>query len=134
MKARKPSTKQNQLLQQALFLHQGGRLAEAEAQYRNLLKVLPDHPQLLTGLGTIALQKGAYLQAEKLLGKSVAAFADQPNAHCNRGVALAKLNRLHEALASYQCAIALKPDYAMAHNNRGLALKELQQFEAALAI
>ena len=38
-----------------------------------------------------------------------------------------------EALASYDKAIALKPDYAEAYNNRGNALKELKRPDDALA-
>jgi tetratricopeptide (TPR) repeat protein len=41
--------------------------------------------------------------------------------------------RLDEALASYDKAIALKPDYAGAFSNRGLALHELKRLDEALA-
>ena len=44
-----------------------------------------------------------------------------------------ELKRLDEALASYDKAIALKPDYAEAFNNRGIALKELKRLDEALA-
>ena len=44
-----------------------------------------------------------------------------------------KLKRPAEALASYDRAIALKPDYAEAHNNRGNALRDLKRPEEALA-
>ena len=43
------------------------------------------------------------------------------------------LKRLDEALASYDKAIALKPDYAEAYNNRGNALKDLKRLDEALA-
>ena len=43
------------------------------------------------------------------------------------------LKRHDEALASYDKAIALKPDYAEAYNNRGNALSELKRHEEALA-
>ena len=43
------------------------------------------------------------------------------------------LKRLAEALASYDKAIALKPDYAEAYNNRGIALQGLNRPEEALA-
>ena len=43
------------------------------------------------------------------------------------------LKRPAEALASYDKAIALKPDYAEAHNNRGNALRDLKRPEEALA-
>jgi predicted O-linked N-acetylglucosamine transferase (SPINDLY family) len=40
---------------------------------------------------------------------------------------------LEEALASYNQAIAVRPDYAEAHCNRGILLQELKQWDAALA-
>ena len=41
--------------------------------------------------------------------------------------------RPEEALASYDRAIALKPDFAAAHNHRGNALRDLKRFAEALA-
>lgn len=46
---------------------------------------------------------------------------------------LANLNRIDEALAAFERAIALKPDYAEAHNNRALVLLDLMRFDEALA-
>ena len=43
------------------------------------------------------------------------------------------MNRFEEALASYERALALRPDYAEALSNRGLTLQELKRFEEALA-
>ena len=43
------------------------------------------------------------------------------------------MNRPEEALASYDRAIALKPDFAQAHSNRGNALRVLKRPEEALA-
>ena len=43
------------------------------------------------------------------------------------------LKRLADALASYDRAIALKPDYAEAYNNRGNALTDLKRLAEALA-
>jgi Tfp pilus assembly protein PilF len=55
------------------------------------------------------------------------------HAHCSRGLALQGLKRLDEALASYDKALALKPDFAEVFNNRGQFLHELKRFEEALA-
>jgi hypothetical protein len=51
----------------------------------------------------------------------------------NRGNALNMLNRFEEALASYDRALALRPDYVEALANRGATLHELQSFTEALA-
>src|SRR5262249_31807273 len=50
----------------------------------------------------------------------------------NRGNALRDLKRLAEALASYDKAIALKPDYAGAHWNQSLCLLLMGHFEQGL--
>jgi tetratricopeptide (TPR) repeat protein len=51
----------------------------------------------------------------------------------NRGAILQMMKRYDDALASYDKAIALKPDYTNAWFNRGSALKQLNRFEEALA-
>ena len=47
--------------------------------------------------------------------------------------ALQALNRLDDALASYDEALALKPDYPEAFYNRGIALQGLNRLDDALA-
>lgn len=54
-------------------------------------------------------------------------------AHNNLGKILQAMKRPDEALASYDQAIALKPDGTEAHNNRGATLQEMQRFDEALA-
>jgi tetratricopeptide (TPR) repeat protein len=45
------------------------------------------------------------------------------------GLHLHRLNRLQEAVGSYQKALSLNPSYANAHYNLGLAYFDLKQFE-----
>jgi tetratricopeptide (TPR) repeat protein len=51
----------------------------------------------------------------------------------NRGIALNALKRFDEALASYDRAIAVRPEFVEALVNRGNTLQQLQRFDAALA-
>ncbi len=132
MQTKKISAKQAERIQQALMLHYAGRFSEAEAQYRNLLKLFPQHPQLLAGMGTLALQQENYAEAEKFLSRSLAVMKRQPNVHCNLGTALVKLNKFDAALRNFDQAIALDPGSALAYNNRGSILHQLQNFQAAL--
>ena len=56
---------------------------------------------------------------------------DYAEAHSNLGNTLHELDRLDEAEASYNKAIALKPDYAEAYSNLGNTLHELGRLDKA---
>lgn len=102
--------------------HQAGRLAEAEALYRQILAVDPRHADALHLLGVLAGQTGRKEAAVEFIRESVALRPDHAEAHKNLGVALRAAGRTEDAIAAYRQAIALKPDYAEAHKNLGSAL------------
>ena len=124
-------------LQQAFDLalqhHQAGRLAEAEAIYRQILAQEPNHADTLHLLGVIAQQAGRSDLAVELIRKAITLIPTNPVCHYNLGKALRKLGRLNEATAAYRRAIQLKPDMPDAHNNLGCALKDQGQFDEAIA-
>ena len=51
--------------------------------------------------------------------------------HFNQGIALANANRLEEAIACYQKAIALNPTFAVALYNQGTSLQALMRLDEA---
>ncbi len=116
-----------------MALHQNGRLQEAEAIYRQILKFQPKHFDSLHLLGVIAYQTKNYRSAVDLIGQAIEIYPHAAAFYSNRGNALLELKRQKAAIADYDKAILLKPDYAQAYNNRGSALQELKQLEAALA-
>ena len=122
-----------QRFQQAVALHQQGRLAEAERLYTRILQQDPSHVDALHLLGMLALQTKRTDRGIRLLDKVIRLRPDLASAHSNRGIALRDLNRLPEAIASYDRAIALEPDSAALHNNRGIALRDLRRLPEALA-
>jgi tetratricopeptide (TPR) repeat protein len=133
MKSTKPLADQTELIQQAIHLHRNGHLPEAAEIYHKVLKRLPNHPDVLTGLGTIALQHGDFSQAAFLLAKSIKIAPKQPNAYFNLGISYVRQFKFVEALNCYEQAIAIKPDYADAYNNLGNARKALGRFEDAIS-
>ncbi len=66
------------------------------------------------------------------MNERLALRPNYPEAHNNLGSAFKALQRLDEALASYDRAIALKADYAEAWYNRANALLALRRFDEAL--
>jgi protein O-GlcNAc transferase len=121
-----------QVFQIAVQRHQAGRLAEAEALYRQILAVQPNHADALMSLGIIALQAGRHELAVERIREAIVLDPRNPAAHSNLGVACRAMGRLGEAVAAFRQAIQLKPDYAEAHNNLGDAL--LQQCHPVEAV
>ena len=121
------------LLQQAVALHQAGRLMEARAAYQKILMAQPRHADALHLLGVIAFQTGEHAQAVTLINRAIAINPNNPAQYQNIALAYRDLKQPQEALAHYARAIALNPGYADAYSNRGALLQEMGQWEAALA-
>ena len=113
--------------------HGAGRLAQAEAIYREVLEVAPNRPDALVLLGAAAHGRGRLDEALAAYRKALRHHPDYPPAYFNLGNALQAQGRLDEAIASYRRALALHPGYAEAHNNLAIALGEQGRVDEALA-
>jgi len=122
-----------QVLELALQHHQAGRLAEAEALYRQILAVDPRHADALHLLGVVAHQAGQNDVAVELIRQAIALKPNYPDACNNLGNALSEKSRLDEAIAAFRQAIALQPNYPEAYSNLGNALRNQGQMEEAIA-
>ncbi|MGP8260357.1 MAG: tetratricopeptide repeat protein [Acidobacteriaceae bacterium] len=120
------------LLQKAITYHQDGQLSQAEALYRQILHISPQHSAALHFLGLIAFQVGQSEAALDLFDRAIQANPEYAEAYCSRGNALYQLMRYATAVDSYDKAIRLNPTQAEAHHNRGAALHAMQQHEDAL--
>jgi len=112
--------------------HQGGRLADAEKIYQQILSIQPDHFESLHLLGLISHQRGNHAEAVRQIDFALERSPNDVSALNNRGIALKELKRFEEALASYDRALALGSEQAELLSNRGLTLHELKRFEEAL--
>lgn len=88
-------------LNQALEHHKAGRLAEAEAIFREILKSKPTHPDALHLLGVIAHQVGKYEISAELIGQAIGFNANVPDYHNNLGEALRSSQKFDAAIAAY---------------------------------
>lgn len=122
-----------QTFQTAIQWHQSGRLAEAEAIYRELLKTQPENAQLLHLLGLAAYQRGDSAAAVEAISRAVSANPGQPDYYSNLGLALRANGQAEQAVDVYRKALALAPGDAAIHNNLGSALYALQRLEDAAA-
>ncbi len=120
------------MLQQALALHQQGRLIEAEEAYRAILAREPQNAQVGHLLGRLALDAGMPEHGVPILEHVCALDARQPAYHTDLGVGYFHSGRLAEALKSFDRALALDPGFFHAHFQKSIALMESEP-EAALA-
>jgi protein O-GlcNAc transferase len=122
-----------QAFELALQRHQAGRLADAEALYRRILAVQPNHAEALRLLGVIAQQVGRHDLAVGWIRQAIALNPNNPDAHSNLGEACHSLGRMDEAIATFRRAVELKPDFPEFHYNLSVALRVRGQFDAAVA-
>ena len=115
---------------EALELHQNGRIAEAEAIYRRVLHEQPNHPGTLHLLGVVRQQQGDHEAALELIGRAISINANKAVYHNNYGAALLSLERFREAEASFHRALAICPHYPDALANLGM-VQTLRDEEAA---
>ena len=113
--------------------YQTGDLQQAEAAFRSVIDVQPDHPDALHFLGLIAHHFGHHDDAIDLIARSIRSNPQNPYCHNNLGEAYRALGRLDEAEASYRKALSLKADFPEAHNNLGAILISCGEVETAIA-
>ena len=117
----------------AVQCHRAGRLADAEALYRQILAAQPGHADALHLLGLVAHQSGRHDLAVEWIRQAIDLKPDYPIAHCNLAEACRALGRLDDALAACRRALQLAPGLSNAHLNLGNALKDRGDFDGAIA-
>jgi protein O-GlcNAc transferase len=122
----------SQQLQAAMQAHRSGKRAEAEKLYRQILAVEPDNPDVLHGLGTLAMQAHQPDAAIHLLRRSLEIRPNAAKAWNDLSVALSATKHWQEAAAAAQRAIELNPKLAAAHFNLGNVLREQNQPDRAI--
>jgi tetratricopeptide (TPR) repeat protein len=120
------------LFEQALNLHQRGKLHEAEDRYRSILRAYPEHPDCIHFLGVLRFQQGRSDEALEHISSALRLQPGNIAALANYALVLVTLGRFEQALASYDKALAIEPDYVDALVNRGNILFELKRLDEAL--
>jgi Flp pilus assembly protein TadD len=96
-----------------------GRPKEAEADFREALRLRPDDPQARTHLGTVL---GEWPEVEAADREALRLRPDDTKAHYNLGVALTNQQKHAEAEAEYRQALRLQPNKPEVRTNLGHAL------------
>ncbi len=114
-----------QKLERAIRLHNQGKLDEAQALYRELLRDNPGHQTALHLSGLIAHQGGRYREAVTLIEKALVGGAVTAVIHTNCGIAYRALGEFEKAAWHIGLGIALDPEFAAGHLNYALVLLDM---------
>ena len=117
---------------QALVLHQRGKLVEAEQLYRQVLAVDARMLAARQMLGVLQVQQGRLDEAFATTQSALALNPRHAGVLVNAGNILNLMGRFAESLDHYDRALVLAPD-ADTWTNRGNALQSLFRIDEALA-
>ncbi len=117
--------------QNAVALHQAGRLDDAENIYRSLLEISPQNADLLYLIGMIALQKNAPDSALEFLYKAVRLNPNAASYRFTLAQALCDAKKPKEALEQYKEVLKLNDSYPDTYNNMGLIYRASGDRETA---
>ena len=122
-----------QSIETAVEHHRAGRLAEAEALYRQILSVDPAHFDALHFLGLAALQRSRPQEAVDLISRALEIQPSNIHALRNLGEAYRALKFLDEAEVCFERALRIKDDFVEAYNSLGNVYVAREQSELAVA-
>jgi tetratricopeptide (TPR) repeat protein len=128
------ATQLQQLFESGVALHQSGRLADAEARYRQVLQINPEHAEALHLLGVLAGQVGRPDAAVGLIERSLAIAPGNTEARFNLANALSAQRRFAEAIAHYQQVLERQPNFVEAMISLGHARHALGDRNIAMDI
>jgi tetratricopeptide (TPR) repeat protein len=127
--AYKPGMSEHQtaaeLIQQGLVHHRAGQISLAMDRYTQVLRNDPQNPEALYYIALIACHEGQFQQGIDLARRSLTFRPGQARAHNLIGQALHRMEKLGDALESFDKALECDPNFADGYANRANMLTEL---------
>lgn len=106
--------------------------AAAEAAYQQAISLAPEFEAAYLNLGAMLCEAGRFAELVTLCDEALVHCAASSLIHFNRGVALDHLERLPEAITSYERSLALDATLADAHYNLGRLQEQMGDQRGAL--
>mgnify|MGYP003333077465 CR=1 FL=1 len=113
--------------------HQAGRLAQAQALYREVLKADADNADALHLLGVLASQVGEHQQALALIERAIQQSPQSQQFHASLAGVLQALGEIDQALAALTRAHEIDPSDVVVLTNRGALRQERARLDEAVA-
>ena len=119
-------------LNQAVALHQAGKLPKAEQLYQQVLADNPRNSDALHLLGVIAYQVGKHEISVNLITNAIEIDSQQVEAYNNLGIVFKEQGKLEESVQAHHKAIEIQPDHAEAHYNLGDTYQKQGKLEESI--
>jgi tetratricopeptide (TPR) repeat protein len=114
-------------------LAEQGRLAEAEVQFAEAVRIEPRSAAARNNLGLVRLDQGEPDRAIPELMEAIRLRPDYAFTYNNLGLAFARTGKPDQAVHCFEQSIRVRFNNAEAHNNLGFTLLELGRKAEALA-
>jgi len=121
------------MLQKAFLHHQAGRIAEAAAGYKRILKVAPGNVDAVHLMGLVLRAYGRHQEAEAMFRRTVALNPNFADAYYNLGNAYFSQGKFKKSVIAYHKAAKLQPRNAATRFNMGNAYKAMGDYARAAA-
>ena len=121
------------LLQKGMAALQSGRMRDAERCFRQAVEIAPRHFGALNLLTVALTGLERFDEAETFAERALRIDASSDATHYNYGTVLKHNNKLEQAIAAFDAALAVNPRHAKALNNRGSVHSQLERYEEAIA-
>ncbi len=121
------------LLERARAVRAAGRFAEAEARYRDLVRIRPRDPVVLAEFGAVLHARSRPEEAEPLYRDAVALAPGQPLARLGLGMIRAAAGDLPAAEFQFRTALRQRSEDPRTHAALGDVLLRQRRFEEGLA-
>jgi tetratricopeptide (TPR) repeat protein len=119
----------DQMIAQAYEYQREGKLHKAEARYRYVLDIDPDHPVCNNLMGMLCRQMRRYDDAVRYIQAAIKAAPNEAKSHANLGQAFLMLGQFAESAKSFQSALSLNPGLDSARVGLQRARNELDNVE-----
>ena len=121
-----------QLLKEALSLHKARRIVEAEAIYRRILDIDPDHVNAAYNLGVLHHETGNLKDAIRWYEKTTSIQPGHANAYTNLGAASHSLGDTEKAAACYEKALGADPNNPVTYHNLATLFQQQGMYRDAV--
>jgi tetratricopeptide (TPR) repeat protein len=120
------------LFEQGIQAQKSGKLAEAEAIYRQILETDPHNFDALHMLGIVCSERGQTHEAEHAFSAAAVLDPAFPPLFHNFGLHYVRQKQHENAIAQFDKAIALHPNYPPVLSDRGNALAQVGRLAESL--